>query len=97
MASGFPEDDDALKINSAARVMGATVKAGERFIRASYPELANLESPLQNINPDMRRGLFVDYLDIVGPFNPSKAKPASYTKIFICAQKTPQCARKLRE
>src|SRR5688572_13010358 len=71
----------------------ATVKAGERFIRASYPELANLDNPLQNINPDMRRGLFVDYLDIVGPFNPSKARPESYTKIFICAQKTPQCER----
>ena len=71
----------------------ATVKAGERFIRASYPELANLENPLQNINPDMRRGLFVDYLDIVGPFNPSAAPPASYNKIFICKQKTQQCAR----
>ena len=66
----------------------ATVKAGERFIRASYPELADLDSPLQNINPDMRRGLFVDYLDIVGPFNPSAAPPASYKKIFICSQKT---------
>ena len=41
----------------------------------------------------MRRGLFVDYLDIVGPFNPSTAPPESYTKIFICSQKTPQCAR----
>jgi len=71
----------------------AVVKAGERFIRASYPELANLDNPLSNINPDMRRGLFVDYLDIVGPFNPSKAKPESYTKIFICSQKTTQCAR----
>ena len=71
----------------------ATVKAGERFIRASYPELADLDNPLQNINPDMRRGLFVDYLDIVGPFNPSKAPPESYTKVFICSQKTAQCAR----
>jgi hypothetical protein len=71
----------------------ATVKAGERFIRASYPELANLDNPLQNINPDMRRGLFVDYLDIVGPFNPSTAPPESYKKIFTCSQKTTQCAR----
>ena len=69
------------------------VKAGSRFIRASYPELANLENPLQNINPDMRRGLFVDYLDIVGPFNPSKARPASYQRVFICAETTPRCAR----
>ena len=71
----------------------AVVKAGERFIRASYPELADLDNPLSNINPDMRRGLFVDYLDIVGPFNPSTAPPESYTKIFICSQKTTQCAR----
>ena len=41
----------------------------------------------------MRRGLFVDYLDIVGPFNPSTAPPESYKKIFICSQKTAQCAR----
>jgi mono/diheme cytochrome c family protein len=71
----------------------ARVKGGERFLRASYPELANLADPRENINPDMRRGLFVDYLDIVGPFNPSTAPPESYRKIFICSQKTPQCAR----
>ncbi len=29
LASGFDEDGEALKINSAARVMGATLKAGE--------------------------------------------------------------------
>ena len=69
------------------------MKAGERFLRASYPELANLDDPRENINPDMRRGLFVDYLDIVGPFNPSKEPPASYKKVFICNQTTPQCAR----
>ncbi len=71
----------------------ATVKAGERFLRASYPELADLADPRENINPDMRRGLFVDYLDIVGPFSPSTAPPASYTKIFICNQTTTQCAK----
>ena len=29
LASGFAEDDDALSINAAARVLGATLKAGE--------------------------------------------------------------------
>ncbi len=29
LASGFAEDEEALKINAAARVMGATLKAGE--------------------------------------------------------------------
>ena len=69
------------------------VKAGQHFLRASYPELANLANPLENINPDMRRGLFVDYLDIVGPFSPSAARPASYQKLFICNETTPRCAR----
>jgi hypothetical protein len=71
----------------------AKVKAGERFIRASYPELADLADPRENINPDMRRGLFVDYLDIVGPFNPSAEPPESYRRIFVCSQTTTQCAR----
>ena len=30
LASGFADDGDALKINAAARVMGATLKAGEK-------------------------------------------------------------------
>jgi hypothetical protein len=30
LASGFDEDSEALRINAAARVMGATLKAGER-------------------------------------------------------------------
>ncbi len=73
--------------------------AGEHAIRASYPELANLDDPRENINPDLRRALFVDYLDIVGPFNPSKEPPASYHKIFICGHNPgehgAQCARRV--
>ncbi|MCC6538023.1 MAG: DUF1592 domain-containing protein [Bryobacterales bacterium] len=73
------------------------VKAGERFLRASYPELADLDDPRQNINPDARRQLFVDYLEIVGPFNPSAAPPASYRRVFVCGhgrgQHQASCAR----
>ena len=75
------------------------VKAGEHFIRASYPELADLEDPRQNVNPDQRRALFVDYVEIVGPFNASKEPPASYRRIFICGHDKnahqPACARKI--
>ncbi|MDX1984402.1 MAG: DUF1592 domain-containing protein [Bryobacteraceae bacterium] len=60
------------------------VKAGERRLRASYPELAGLDDPRQNVNRDQRRKLFVDYLDIIGPFQPSKEPPASYRRIFVC-------------
>ena len=33
---------------------------------------------------DGRRVLYVDYLDIVGPFYPSTAPPASHERFFIC-------------
>ena len=37
LASGYPEDADALPIRADARVMGATVKAGERVALALEP------------------------------------------------------------
>ncbi len=77
------------------------VKAGERKLRASFPELADLGDPRQNINPDMRRQLFVDYLEIVGPFKPSLEPSDSYKKVFICqhahGKHQPQCARRIVE
>lgn len=74
------------------------VKAGEHPFRASFPELADLDDPRQNINPDMRRALFVDYLEIIGPFNPSPSPPSSYSKVFVCGHSPGShgeaCARK---
>lgn len=37
LASGFPEDEDALSIDADARVLGATVEAGERIEYAFAP------------------------------------------------------------
>lgn len=77
------------------------VKAGEHRFRASYPELADLDDPRENINPDLRRALFVDYLEIVGPFRPSTEPPESYRRIFICGHAKgthqPACARPILE
>jgi hypothetical protein len=77
------------------------VKAGAHTLRASFPELADLADPRQNINPDQRRALFADYLDIVGPYSPSKEPPASYRKVFVCehapGKHTAECARKAIE
>lgn len=78
------EGDSAYGYSRGEFTVRAPVKAGEHFLRASFPELADLKDPRENINPDMRRGLFVDYLEIVGPFNPSAAPPESYKKIFVC-------------
>ena len=75
------------------------VKAGERTLRASFPELADLTDPRLNINPDQRRQLFVDYLEIVGPFNPLTDSTESYKRIFVCGhtagKHSPACARKV--
>ncbi|MEE2638065.1 MAG: DUF1592 domain-containing protein [Acidobacteriota bacterium] len=60
------------------------VEAGEHTFRVSYPHVANLVDPRENVLPDGRRILYIDYLDIVGPFTPSSEPPDSYDKVFIC-------------
>jgi len=77
---------------SIARVK---VKAGEHFFRASYPEFANLANVRDNVNLDGRRKIFIDYIDIWGPFSPSPTPPASRQRIFVCPEKTPACASKI--
>jgi len=75
---------------SVARVK---LKAGEHQFRASFPEFAGMENPRENLNSDGRRKLFIDYIDIVGPFHPSSSAPESRKLIFVCKQQTPECAR----
>lgn len=91
------EGDSAYGYSRGEFTVRAPVKAGEHFLRASFPELADLKDPRENINPDMRRGLFVDYLEIVGPYDASTAPPESYKKIFVCGhppgKHNAQCAR----
>jgi hypothetical protein len=65
-------------------VARVALTAGEHFLRASFPELADLDDPRKHLNPDRRRKVFVDYLDIVGPHNRSPAPPASYRRVFVC-------------
>ena len=71
--------------------------AGEHSLRASFPELAGLEDPRQHLNPDLRRKVFVDYLDIAGPFQPAAAAPPGYRRLFVCGHAPgghqPGCAR----
>ncbi len=69
--------------------------AGEHRFRASFPEYADMDDPRTNVNTDGRRKIFVDYIDIVGPFNPAPApkNPA----VFVCPEHTPACARRIIE
>jgi len=73
--------------------------AGEHFLRASFPELADIDDPRKHLNPDLRRKVFVDYLDIAGPFHPSQEPPSSYKRVFTCGHQKgrhqPPCARKI--
>ena len=75
------------------------VKAGMHDFRLSYPHVADMEDPRDNVMDDGRRVLYVDYVDIVGPFNPSPAPPASYERVFICRQQpgeySEDCAREV--
>jgi len=81
-------------------VARAPVKAGERFLRASFPDFADRD-PSYNITPRLRRGLFVDYMDIIGPFNPGSEPSPSYQRIFVCGhpkgEHRPECARLIVE
>ena len=65
-------------------VARVSVKAGPHLLRASFPEPADLEDPREHLNPDLRRKIFVDYLDVVGPFEPATDPPESYRRIFVC-------------
>ncbi len=70
-------------------------KAGEHSFRASFPSFASLGNPLENVNLDGRRKLFIDYVDVVGPFHP--VKRAANNLVFVCSEKTPECARRIVE
>jgi hypothetical protein len=82
-------------------VVRVPVSAGDHFLRASFPELANLDDPRTHLNKDGRRKIFIDYLDILGPYQPSTAPPQSYRRIFICGHPPghhdARCARRVVE
>jgi hypothetical protein len=80
-------------------VVRVPVKAGRHLLRASFPELADLVDPRTNVNGDGRRKLYVDYMDIIGPYHPVAGPPESYKRILICGHlhgnHQPDCARRI--
>jgi hypothetical protein len=81
-------------------IVRTKLAAGDHVLRASFPGLANMPDVRAQFNPDGRRKLYVDYMDILGVYNPSPAPPPGFRKIFICG--TPgnysnQCARQIVE
>jgi hypothetical protein len=72
--------------------------AGDHAVRFSFPEYANVADPRKQLNPDGRRKLYVDYVDVVGPFVTAPPRPPGFSRIFICGSTgsyTEACARRI--
>ncbi len=91
------EGNDAYTYTHGPTVVRVHVTAGEHTIHAYFPANANLDDPRANLNRDGRHKLSAEFLEIIGPYNPSPAKPASYTKIFTFADHNAACTRKILE
>jgi Protein of unknown function (DUF1592)/Protein of unknown function (DUF1588)/Protein of unknown function (DUF1587)/Protein of unknown function (DUF1595)/Protein of unknown function (DUF1585) len=81
-------------------VVKTHLTAGDHVLRISFPGFADMPDPTKQYGRDGRRGLFIDYLDIHGPFSPSKEPPAGFKKIFICGtpgKYTAQCTKQIVE
>jgi Protein of unknown function (DUF1592)/Protein of unknown function (DUF1588)/Protein of unknown function (DUF1587)/Protein of unknown function (DUF1585)/Protein of unknown function (DUF1595)/Cytochrome C oxidase, cbb3-type, subunit III len=84
-------------------IIRVKLAAGDHVLRVSFPGYANMDDPLKNVNPsDGRRRLYVDFMNVFGPYSPSTEAPAGYKKIFICApqaqaQSVQQCTHDIVE
>ncbi len=101
IAQDIIEGNTNYKYDRGAVIVRVPVKAGEHFVRASFPDLADLDDARRNINPDGRRRMYIEFAELAGPYNPSPAPPASYGKIFICGhapgKHNATCARRITE
>ena len=91
------EGNGAFGYSRGEIVSRAKVKAGEHFLRASFPELADLKNPLENINPDMRRGLFVDYLEDRRAVRSEHRSPGELQEDFHLRQRTQRTNGAMRQ
>ena len=95
MASDYVEGDGNYNYSHGDNVARVKVTAGDHRLRVSWPDLANHPNPFGLINADGRQELFVDYMRILGPFNPSTPSPTANKKIFVCVENSPACARQI--
>jgi len=71
---------------------------GDHAVRFSFPEYANVADPRKQLNPDGRRKLYVDYVDVAGPYSVAASRPPGFNKIFICGDAgrySTACARQI--
>ena len=82
--SEFVEGDGNYNYSHGDNIARVKVTSGDHLLRVSWPELANHPNPFNLINADGRQELFVDYMKVLGPYNPSTKLPAGFNTIFIC-------------
>jgi hypothetical protein len=97
IAEDFIEGNTNYKYDRGDVITRVPITAGEHYFRASFPELANLDDPRRNINPDGRRRIYVEQAEVAGPYNPKPGPPESRKRIFVCEEHTAACARKIVE
>jgi len=98
VATDMVEGDGNFDYAHGDNIVRVHLTAGDHQLRVSWPDLANHPNPFGLINADGRQELFVDYMRVLGPYNPSPAPPAGYRKIFICGEPgrySPACVRQI--
>ncbi|HEY6509498.1 MAG TPA: DUF1592 domain-containing protein, partial [Vicinamibacterales bacterium] len=95
VASDYVEGDGNYNYSHGDNVARVKVTAGDHRLRVSWPDLANHPNPFGLINADGRQELFVDYMRVLGPFNPSAPSPTANKRIFVCVENSPACARQI--
>ena len=66
-------------------IVRVKLTAGDHKIRGSFPEYANLADARRQLNPDGRRKLYIDFIEMVGPFSVASTRPAGLEKVLYSA------------
>lgn len=89
--------EEAFDYTRGPTVARVHLTAGEHTIQVYLPDHANLDNARANMNPDGRRRLGAEFMEVLGPYNPVVGKPPTYSKIFVCGSQDVACARQIVE
>ena len=93
--SEYVEGDGNYNYAHGDNIARVKVAAGDHELRVSWPDLANHPNPFGLINADGRQELFVDYMKILGPYNPAPSPARGFSRIFVCDTRAPGCVREI--
>ena len=88
-------NDFKVRVPAGEHWLVALVEKGPAVLTPMpFPPRLNLPIP-PNVKPGkVPQGSFVDHIELRGPYNPLPTPlSAAHKRIFVCAEKTPECAR----